>query len=54
MNELREHLRDVFQSAGMRLTSQRCLVMDVLEANDSKDNGLLLVISSFPSPPKKP
>lgn len=34
MNELREYLRDVFQSAGMRLTSQRCLVMEVLEAND--------------------
>jgi Fe2+ or Zn2+ uptake regulation protein len=34
MNELREHLRDVFQSAGMRLTSQRCLIMEVLEAND--------------------
>ncbi len=34
MNELREHLRNVFQSAGMRLTSQRCLIMEVLEAND--------------------
>ena len=34
MNELREQLRDVFQSAGMRLTSQRCLIMEVLDAND--------------------
>jgi Fe2+ or Zn2+ uptake regulation protein len=30
----RENLQDVFRAAGRRLTSQRCLVLEVLEASD--------------------
>ncbi len=34
MGVSREHLRDTFQAAGKRLTSQRCLVLEVLENCD--------------------
>jgi Fe2+ or Zn2+ uptake regulation protein len=34
MIETRDHLRDVFRAAGRRLTSHRCLVLEVLEASD--------------------
>jgi Fe2+ or Zn2+ uptake regulation protein len=34
MNESIDHLRDTFRAAGLRLTSQRCLIMEVLEASD--------------------
>ena len=34
MNEPRDYLRDTFRAAGRRLTSQRCLILDVLETSD--------------------
>jgi len=34
MDEARDHLRDVFQVAGRRLTSQRRLIHDVLQESD--------------------
>jgi Fe2+ or Zn2+ uptake regulation protein len=34
MSEPKDHLRDVFRAAGRRLTSQRRLVLDVLEASN--------------------
>jgi Fe2+ or Zn2+ uptake regulation protein len=34
MSESIDHLRDTFRAAGLRLTSQRCLIMEVLEASD--------------------
>ena len=34
MSEPKEHLRDVFRAAGRRLTSQRCLILEVLEQSD--------------------
>ncbi len=34
MGVSRDHLRNAFQAAGRRLTSQRCLVLEVLEDSD--------------------
>jgi len=34
MSESRDMLREVFRETGRRLTSQRCLILDVLEASD--------------------
>ncbi len=34
-NELRDELRDLFREAGRRLTSQRCLILDVLKGSDA-------------------
>lgn len=34
MIESKDHLRDVFRAAGRRLTTQRCLILEVLEASD--------------------
>ncbi|MEE8391110.1 MAG: Fur family transcriptional regulator [Anaerolineae bacterium] len=34
MSESKNHLRDTFRAAGRRLTSQRCLILEVLEASD--------------------
>jgi len=33
MNESNEHLRDVFRAAGLRLTSQRQLILEVLQGS---------------------
>lgn len=35
MSQSRDHLRDVFRAAGRRLTSQRCLILEVLEGSDA-------------------
>ena len=35
MIETRDHLRDVFRAAGRRLTSHRCLILEVLEESDA-------------------
>ena len=34
MNKLEDHLRDAFRAAGRRLTSQRRLILEVLETSD--------------------
>jgi Fe2+ or Zn2+ uptake regulation protein len=34
MSESRDELREVFREAGRRLTSQRCLILDVLRESD--------------------
>lgn len=34
MSQSKDHLRDVFRAAGRRLTSQRCLIVEVLEKSE--------------------